>query len=276
MMLMAVALLTTSCSKKIKDNVSADAGSPSAGTASQVNIVPKVNATRSGLTQVSAHLSLDLSMGSQKVSVGGDMKMKRNSIIQISLQALGFITVGRLEFTPDYMMIMDNMNKRYVKVAYSEVPYLRDNGIDFYTFQALLWNELFIPGQKDGQPKASLFSQVKQGKQVSLSHQAQNLALTFLANEDGQLLQSQIKGVQGNKGMLCEYQGWGKINKTKSFPNKLNVNVSLGGQSVSTLMEISKLRSDDSWKGTPTTIDDRKFQQLTLQQVWSTVMNMAK
>lgn len=262
-----------SCSKKVADTVTSDLGGSNADL---VSTVQKINTTRADLTKVSGHLSLDLSTGSQSVKVSGELKMKRDDIIQITLSALGgLITVGRLEFTPADMMVMDNMNKRYVKLPYSEVPFLKDNGIDFYTFQALLWNELFLPGTKGAVPQAKSFSSAAQDKGVLLTHQAKNLVLSFLANPaSGRLEQSNIKG-QADKGMTCDYQGWGKVNDT-SFPNKMQVSVALGVQKVLAKMDISKLRTDDSWKGTPTKVDEKKFQELTLQQVWNAVMSLAK
>lgn len=272
--LAVTALLLASCSKKVADVVTVN--DPAADVQLQ-STVKKVNANRVSLSQVSGHLSLNLAMGSQSVKVSGDLKMKRNSIIQITLQALGgLITVGRLEFTPDNMLVMDNMNKRYVRLPYKEIPFLQENGIDFYTFQSLLWNELFLPGGKDAVPQASAFSQSVEGKDVVLTHKTANLLLSFLTNPNsGKLQQSRVKGIQANRGMECQYRAWSSV-KGESFPSKLQVNVDLGAQRVSATMDITKLRADDSWKGTPTSIDSKKFERLSLQQVWSAVMSLAK
>lgn len=273
-----------SCSKKVADKVTADTTTEvSGGSASSsskkdkgAEAVKKVNETRTNLSQLSAHISLDLSAGSQNVKVGGELKMKRNCIIQITLQALGLITVGRLEFTPETMMVMDNMNKRFVNLPYSEVPFLKENGIDFYTFQSLLWDELFVPGGKDSAPKTSDFKQRAEGKDVVLTLEQRNLLLSFLANPDsGRLRQSSIKGVKGNNGMECEYLSWANV-KNASFPSKYKVKVGVGAQSIQVNLDMSKLRVDDSWKGTPTKVDSKKFQELSLQQVWSAVMSLAK
>lgn len=266
------AFMLSSCSKKVTDTI-ASTGSANMPVA---EVVKKTNETRTKLSQVSGHLSLDLVMGSQSVKVSGDVKMKRNEIIQITLQALGIITVGRLEFTPNEMMVMDNMNKRYVKLPYSDVPFLKENGIDYYTFQALLWNELFVPGSKGAIPSASAFGLNQEGQNVVLTHQDKNLLLSFVTNpQTGRISQSRVKGVQANRGMECNYQGWDKV-KNETFPNKMLLNVDLGSQTISATMEVSRLRTDDSWKGTPTNIDTKKYQQLTLQQVWSAVMSLAK
>lgn len=267
-----LAFIMVSCSKKTAETViSGSDVTPEQRT----DVIKRVNANRVDLKQVSGHVSLDLSMGSQSVKVSGDLKMKRNEMIQVTLQML-FITVGRLEFTPEYMMVMDNINKRFVKLPYADVPFLRDNGVDFYAFQALLWNELFLPGGKGTQPKNADFSVMARDKDVVLTHQTGKMILSFLANAaTGKLQQSQVKSANANKGMLCDYQGWATV-KNAQFPNKMTFQVNMESQQVTATMDISKLREDDSWKGTPTNVDSKKFQELTLQQVWSAVMSLAK
>lgn len=72
--------------------------------------------------------------------------MKRDQMIRISLRMLGF-EVGVMEFTPADVLVIDRFNKQYVRAAYNEVGFLRQAGLDFYSLQALFWNELFLPGQ---------------------------------------------------------------------------------------------------------------------------------
>ena len=73
--------------------------------------------------------------------------MKKDDVIRIRLVALGIMEVGRLEFTKDYVLIQDKFHKKYVQEDYNKVSFLKDNGLDFYALQALLWNQLYIPGK---------------------------------------------------------------------------------------------------------------------------------
>ena len=38
------------------------------------------------------------------------------------------------------------MHKQYVKATYNDLAFLKNNGLNFYSLQALFWNELFLPG----------------------------------------------------------------------------------------------------------------------------------
>lgn len=94
---------------------------------------------------LTAKMNLSLWTGSKKITADGMFHLKRNELIQLSVSVLGFMELGRLEFTPDYVMVINRAGREYAKVMYHQVPYLKEAGIDFYTLQALFWNELFVP-----------------------------------------------------------------------------------------------------------------------------------
>ena len=96
-------------------------------------------------TSVTAKLRLDLSSGERSLSVGGMLRMKRNDVIQLSLVTFGILEVARIEMTPDYFMIVNKMERQYVKAAYSDVPFLKRSNIDFRMIQAFFWNEQTPP-----------------------------------------------------------------------------------------------------------------------------------
>ena len=92
---------------------------------------------------VTAKLNLSLSAGSKKINLGGTYRLKRDEVIQINLTytMLFTINVGTMELTPDYMLVVDRMNKRYCRVRYSEVPTLAQAGITFAYLQRVFWGE---------------------------------------------------------------------------------------------------------------------------------------
>ena len=71
-------------------------------------------------------------MGSKDVTVPGSVHMRKDKVIRIQLfvPLLGS-EIGRLEFTPDYVLVMDRFNRQYVKGDYNQLDFLRDNGISF-------------------------------------------------------------------------------------------------------------------------------------------------
>ena len=96
-----------------------------------------------GLDAITAKMNLTLESGKKNISVGGTYRLKRNEVIQLNLtyNIIISINVGTLELTPDYILLIDRLNKRYCQVAYSEVPSLAQAGIDFEYLQSIFWGE---------------------------------------------------------------------------------------------------------------------------------------
>ena len=96
------------------------------------NIVSKIDFTIDGM--------------GKNISVDGKLYMRKDEVIRVVLAPFGIMEVGRVEFTPDYVLVIDRMHKQYVKATYNDLSFLKNNGLNFYSLQALFWNELFLPG----------------------------------------------------------------------------------------------------------------------------------
>ena len=48
--------------------------------------------------------------GVQEITLTGNMRMKRNDVIQLQLMAFGMVEAARVELTRDYVLIMDRIN----------------------------------------------------------------------------------------------------------------------------------------------------------------------
>lgn len=143
----ATAMMLAACgSSKNTTSTSATITAPvnEQGTA----FVGRVNNNASTATSIQASIDFAVGDGSHDVSCGGKLRMKRDEVIRINLTAFGLMEVGILEFTPDYVMIVDRIHSEYVKAPYADVDFLAQNGLSFYSLQALFWNELFYPGEK--------------------------------------------------------------------------------------------------------------------------------
>ena len=115
----------------------------------RIDFLDKVNSNASYQKNIAAAITFRLTQGNGKeISVPGQLRMRKDEVIRLSLQVpiLG-TEVGRIEFAKDYVLFVDRMHKEYVKTKYSDVGFLRDNGINFYSLQALFWNRLLLPGK---------------------------------------------------------------------------------------------------------------------------------
>ena len=118
-------------------------------------------------------LTFTVNTDSREISVPGILRMRKDEVIRLQLLIpLLRSEAGRIEFTPSYVLFIDRIHKQYVKATYEEVAFLRNNGIDFYSLQALFWNQLFVPGQKkvgeDGVYKFNVDTSAKNGALVPI------------------------------------------------------------------------------------------------------------
>ncbi len=87
--------------------------------------------------------------GKSDLTCDGKFSMRRDEIIRLQmLIPIIRSEIARIDFTPDYVLLVDRYHKEYIKASYKEVSFLADNGISFYSLQALFWNQLFLPGEK--------------------------------------------------------------------------------------------------------------------------------
>lgn len=86
--------------------------------------------------------------GGKNLSCDGKISMRRDEVIRLQLLLPIIRTeIARIDFTPEYVLLVDRYHKEYIKASYKEVSFLADNGISFYSLQSLFWNELFLPGE---------------------------------------------------------------------------------------------------------------------------------
>lgn len=96
-----------------------------------------------------ADASFEIALGDKRLSCDGQLRMRRDEIIRLQVLIPILRTeIARIDFTPDRVLLVDRYHKEYVEADYSQVSFLADNGITFYSLQALFWNQLFAPGEK--------------------------------------------------------------------------------------------------------------------------------
>ena len=101
-------------------------------------------------TQTSSYLAskLQLTIPGKKgsMSVGGTLKMKTHERVQISLLMPILRTeVARIEVTPDEVLLVDRMNKRFVRATKAELKNVLSKNVEF---SRLILMDASLPGGK--------------------------------------------------------------------------------------------------------------------------------
>ncbi len=93
-------------------------------------------------TTITGNATVSVQLGEKSVKLNGALKMWRDKVVRVQLyMPLLGTEIGRMDFTPDYLLVVDRINKQYAKVSYSEIDALEQNGISFEVLQSLFWNE---------------------------------------------------------------------------------------------------------------------------------------
>lgn len=144
---MTLAMAGCGSKKAATEGTSSTVDKHNGGNVQALAFVQKVANQKVSTKNIVGKMSLNVKMGSKNITVPGSLHMRYGEVIRIQafIPLLGS-EVGRIEFTPDYVLVIDRMHKEYIKEDYNKVDFLKNNGLNFYSLQALFWNQLFMPG----------------------------------------------------------------------------------------------------------------------------------
>ena len=144
---MTLAMAGCGSKKAATEGTSSSVDKHNGGNVQALAFVRKVANQKVSTQNIVGKMSLNVQMGSKNITVPGSLHMRYGEVIRIQafIPLLGS-EVGRIEFTPDYVLVIDRMHKEYIKEDYNKVDFLKNNGLNFYSLQALFWNQLFMPG----------------------------------------------------------------------------------------------------------------------------------
>lgn len=235
----------------------------------QSAFLEKVNDNATKAQFVTSKLKFSIEYGPQQVSLTGNLKMKRDDVIQLQLMAFGFVEAGRIEFTKDYVLIVDRINKQFLKAPYNYVDFLRNSGINFYTLQALFWNELFMPGrQKVDKTLLEKFSANMETEDVVISLDEGKMNYSWLANnQSGRIKMANISyrdQVKGNTQLNWDYKEFSKMGNAM-FPSNMEVTLTMPEKEVKLGIRLNYLGNESDWN-TRTKVSD-KYREVTVDQI---------
>ncbi len=242
---------------------------------SKEDILTRVSANQQQARFLTSKIKFSVEMGNHNMTLTGNLRMKRDDVIRLQLMAFGFVEAGRLEFTKDYVLIMDRINKQYLKVPYSHLDFLRNNGIDFNVMQSLFWNEIFQPGKKSGKLSAANFNTAMEGEDVVISMEADQLSYRWLAsaaNAQVKMANIMLKNkFRGNYVLNWDYQDFKQANR-KLFPMTHKILFSTPEKEIHLGMTLNYVGADEDWE-TRTQVSS-KYRQVQVDEILRRFMSL--
>ncbi len=93
--------------------------------------------------------SIELKMGRSSKKTSTVFKIIKVSIIQASVRPILGMEAFRVSFTPDSIIIIDRLKKQYTAESISQSKLMTSFDFNFYNLQALLTDQLFVPGKQE-------------------------------------------------------------------------------------------------------------------------------
>lgn len=249
---------------------------------SQQNLLQKVLDNQVYAKNITGGMSFQLQAGDKNIEVSGTLRMRKDEVIRIQLNApiLGF-EVGRLEFTPDYVLILDRIHKEYIKADYTQVDFLKNQGITFYSLQALFWNELTLPGVKEvtkADFKKFLIDLNAVGNDVPVSYQAGKMKYQWgVERVSGRINQADVtyKASGSTSQVSMKYEKFKNVG-VKMFPAKQTLSFVTDAtqqkREVTFTIDMNDVKTDSKWDAQ--TEVSSKYKKVSPESVLSKIMNM--
>ncbi len=265
---LAMPLIFAACGSK-KKVVTDD--KPVVVQAGQAQFLQKVKDNAQTTKFITSKVKFSVEVGAQNIALTGNLKMKRDDVIRLQLMAFGFVEAARLEFTKDYVLIMDRINKQYLKAPYMSIDFLRNSGLNFHSLQALFWNELFQPNRTAlTQEDLQKYKTTEAGDDVVISLEDSKIDYSWLVNENtGFIKMANIlykDRLNGNSQLNWDYVNFATLesNNTK-FPDDMNVTLTTQKKEVKLRIKLNYIKHETDWE-TRTEVSN-KYREVSIDDI---------
>lgn len=215
-MLTVIAAVLSGCRSSRQTGSGTGTAEPNSGSYAEV---ASVLAQKPAADELTARISVSADMG----SLGGQIRMRWNECVQLSVNLLGLAEIARVEFLPDKVVMIDRVNRRYSVCGYADFPGRNYTGLEFDVVQRLFWNRLFAPGQNGVSDMVSAMS-LKEDGTDSMILQDREYGYQFSVRKLNSLLTSVSKRVQ-DSGVSMGYSAFTRVSGNMVFPTVLDLDI---------------------------------------------------
>jgi hypothetical protein len=185
-------------------------------------------------------LSSQLNLDAGGFSLNGDLRIVKDQAIYIQVKAFLGIEVARIRITPDSLIAVDRINRRYFADSFSRIKDWKEKGLNFFTLQSLLTNRIFLnTKEKISHKNLDDFTLKANGKNTQLI-QKDDPDCFFEVNNDSQLSQTVLGDRSGKFKLNWAYSSFDAVNDY-SFPHEMGITISTPKRKISSTMQLSRV-----------------------------------
>ena len=226
---------------------------------------------------VVSDMTFNIKMDGKDLTVPGSIHMRRDEVIRLQLfiPLLG-TEVGRIEFSPDRVLIIDRMHKEYLEGDYTQLDFLEKNGLNFYSIQALFWNQLLMPGAKDVSekdiPRVELVSSPQSSASQSIKLSNGKMTYNWTTQPaTGQIVMTNIGYASANSGassLLWMYSDFRTLG-TKLFPAhqefQFSTTATKQARNVKITLQMTQIKDKGDWEAK--TVVSSKYKKIEASEL---------
>lgn len=182
---------------------------------------------------LTSKLDIRLTAGKSNINAKGEIRILNERAIQISVQPFLGIEVLRLCITPDTLLIIDRINKRYLLEESGSAQAMLPEEINFRALQAMLTNQLFHSNRTQLQAAdARLFRSETTAQGTLLKAQTGSLVnFAFSLDDQAHLIRTSGESRSGKQLFQCDYSDFRTVN-SGLFPSRMQLAFELEKESI--------------------------------------------
>ena len=214
----------------------------------EAEYVEKVISLQKGWEALTARMTLELNIDGRKTTkLGGTLRVKRGEVIQLSLAPFLGIEIGRAEISPEGMLVVDRVNKRYVRVSFEELNVLSKINLSYDLLQALFLNEMYVPG-KDGLSERDFKWKVEADEVIWEVRKNKPLSCHYTTGiSEGRLERSRINLTGTPYGVAWEYTDFRSLAQGL-FPSHMEAVFEGSRRPLVAMIDLSRLSVNNDWE----------------------------
>ncbi|MDO5523691.1 MAG: DUF4292 domain-containing protein, partial [Bacteroidia bacterium] len=199
----------------------------------------------------SARLNLNLTSGTRTISSRASLKIVNDKAIQLSIQPLFGVEMVRLHIDADTLVMLDRMNRRYIKESITDVKKVYPVGFDFKTLQSLLTNQLFVSGKTE-----VIYSDHEKfsTRRVSDMHyllksvdSESGIEYSFTIDGNDRIASTSLTEPKDNYSLNWQYADF-IMQSNKAFPQNMDVALASPKRKMNVGMEFSAITLDENFE----------------------------
>ncbi len=197
----------------------------------------------------SSKINLNLSSGKKSISSKSSIKIQKDKAIQLSIQPLFGVEMLRLHIDLDTLVILDRMNKRYVKESIADIKDEYPVGFDYSTLQSLLTNQFFVSGNNSvSYTDYNRFSSNQISDKYYLlasTDKKSGIEYSFAIDGNDHIASTQLREPKKNYELEWTYDEFIKSNHN-AFPHKMNIIIATPKRKANVGMEFSGITINEN------------------------------